>query len=41
MTKVVASKEELSEIWPQGYKTFFMLNSVENEISTAYKNFML
>ena len=24
--------------WPQGYKTFFMLNSTEHEISTAHKN---
>ena len=23
-------------IWPQGYKTFFMLSLVEHEISTAY-----
>ena len=23
--------------WAQGYKTFFMLNSAENEISSAYK----
>ena len=23
---------------PQGFKTFFMLNSTEHEISTAYKN---
>ena len=23
---------------PRGYKTFFMLNSTEHEISTAYKN---
>ena len=23
---------------PQGYKTFFMLNSTEHEISTAHKN---
>ena len=23
--------------WPRGYKTFFMLNSTEHEISTAYK----
>ena len=25
-------------IWPQGYKTFFMLNSTGHEISTAQKN---
>ena len=24
--------------WPQGYKTFFMLNSIEHKISTANKN---
>ena len=24
--------------WPGGYKTFFMLNSTEQEISTAHKN---
>ena len=24
--------------WPKGYKTFFMLNSTEHEISTAHKN---
>ena len=23
--------------WPRGYKTFFMLNSTEHEISTAHK----
>ena len=23
--------------WPQGYKTFFMLNSTEHKISTAQK----
>ena len=28
------------EIWPRGYKTFFMLNSAEHEIFSAnkYKN---
>ena len=26
------------ETWRQGYKTFFMLNSTEHEISTAHKN---
>ena len=25
-------------IWPRGYKTYFMLNSTEQEISTAHKN---
>ena len=24
--------------WPRGYKTFFMLNPTEHEISTAHKN---
>ena len=23
--------------WPQGYKTFFMLNSIEHENSTSHK----
>ena len=29
-------------VWPRGYKTFFMLNSVEHEILNAhkYKNIM-
>ena len=26
-----------SLIWPRGYKTFFVLNSTEHEISTAHK----
>ena len=26
------------ETWSQGYKTLFMLNSTEQEISTAHKN---
>ena len=26
-----------SEIWPQGYNTFFMLNSAEHEILPANK----
>ena len=25
------------QTWPQGYKTFFMLNSVEHEILNAHK----
>ena len=28
----------VSEAWPQGYKTFFMLNSVEHEICLANKS---
>ena len=28
----------LEEIWLRGYKTFFVLNSAEHEISTAHKN---
>ena len=27
-----------SNTWPRGYKTFFVLNSTEHEISTAHKN---
>ena len=27
----------VSTIWPQGYKTFFMLNSTEHEIFPAHK----
>ena len=26
-----------SEVWARGYKTFFMLNSAENEICSTYK----
>ena len=26
------------KVRPQGYKTFFMLNSTEHQISTAHKN---
>ena len=26
-----------SPVWPRGYKTFFMLNSVEHEILNAHK----
>ena len=26
------------QVWPRGYKTFFMLNSTEHEISNAHKN---
>ena len=29
---------ETAQTRPQGYKTFFMLNSTENEILTAHKN---
>ena len=25
-------------VWPQGYKTFFMLNSAEHEIYPAHKS---
>ena len=31
------SRDYNKMIWPQGYKTFFMLNSAEHEISTAHK----
>ena len=27
----------LEETWPRGYKTFFVLNSVEHEILNAHK----
>ena len=30
-----------SLIWPRGYKTFFMLNSTEHEMSTAFKKYRL
>ena len=26
------------ENWPRGYKTFFMLNSAEHEVSTAHNH---
>ena len=29
------------QIWPRGYKTVFMLNSTEHEISTAHKTKIL
>ena len=29
--------EAEGEAWPRGYKTFFMLNSVEYEILNAHK----
>ena len=29
--------EEEGESWPRGYKTFFMLNSVEHKIYLAHK----
>ena len=29
--------QKSSYIWPQGYITFFMLNSAEHEILNAYK----
>ena len=31
------SKSLKPKIWPRGYKTFFMLNSVEHEILNAHK----
>ena len=34
----ICDKYENLMNWPLGYKTFFMLNSTEHEISTAYKN---
>ena len=37
----VLSHMERCKFRPQGYKTFFMLNSTEHEISTAHKTLML
>ena len=34
---VCGLKVKLFLAWPRGYKTFFMLNSTEHEISTAHK----
>ena len=34
----ILQKPENYEAWPWGYKTFFMPNSTEHEISTANKN---
>ena len=31
----------ICDLWPRGYKTFFMLNSTEHEISTAHKTKIL
>ena len=28
---------QIEQTWPRGYKTFFMLNSAEHEIFSAYK----
>ena len=38
---VVQRTESLENCRPRGYKTFFMLNSTEHGISTAYKTKML
>ena len=35
--KMIIFQTEESEIWPHGYKTFSMLNSVEHEIFPAHK----
>ena len=36
--KKISPKAELNQkTWPGGYKTFFMLNSVEHEILNAHK----
>ena len=34
---VFFSSITIPNIWPQGYKTFFMLNSIEHEIFPAHK----
>ena len=33
-----AENSRVNDTWPRGYKTFFLLNSTEQEISTAHKN---
>ena len=38
MTDAIALLKALSSTWPRGYKTFFMLNSTEHEISLGHKN---
>ena len=30
-------KNKIKEPWPQGYKTFFMLNSIEHEVLNIHK----
>ena len=35
--KILLVRKGLALSWHQGYKTFFMLNSTEHEISTAHK----
>ena len=30
--------EAYQHTWPRGYKTFFMLNSTDHDISTAHEN---
>ena len=34
---VAAPPSDRKKNWPRGYKTFFMLNSVEHEILNAHK----
>ena len=36
--RTTALEKTADEAWPGGYKTFFMLNLTEHEISTAHKN---
>ena len=38
-TTIAFKKGEFQEFRPRGYKTFFILNSTENEISAAHKNY--
>ena len=33
-----ANLDHMLDTRPRGYKTFFMLNSIEHKISTAHKN---
>ena len=38
-TDLLMVSPEIRDSKPQGYKSFFMLNSTEHEISTAHKNY--
>ena len=37
LVAAATSDESLSHFRPRGYKTFFMLNSIEHEIFSAHK----
>ena len=34
---IVETGWQIEQTWPRGYKLFFMLNSAEHEIFSAYK----